>query len=207
MIWREKRVLLIILGLLLAANLAFFLTYRVQYRARLEALEERHQMSAASLERARDARMKTEQQYKSYRKVEKDVQFIYDQKWSTQGERLSPLITEVKRLSVASQLIPRSYNFTRVEAKGPQLKSRGRRESSLDATEVGISFGVEGQYEQVRRLINLLELSDQFVIIDSISLSSQTGDSLQVNLHLKTLFRGAPPESDTETETAASKSL
>src|SRR5438874_2592741 len=31
MIWREKRILLIVLGLLLAANTVFFFTYRVRY--------------------------------------------------------------------------------------------------------------------------------------------------------------------------------
>ena len=37
MIWREKRVLLIVLGVLLAANTVFFFTYRVQYKNRLQS--------------------------------------------------------------------------------------------------------------------------------------------------------------------------
>jgi len=41
MIWRERRTLLIVLGLLLAANTIFFFTYRVQYEQRLRDLDTR----------------------------------------------------------------------------------------------------------------------------------------------------------------------
>jgi hypothetical protein len=64
---------------------------------------------------------------------------------------------------------------------------------SIGTTTVEIAFNVQGTYEQTRRLINLLELSDQFVIIDGISLAtvgSTTGDkTLSLNIRLKTLFR------------------
>jgi hypothetical protein len=66
---------------------------------------------------------------------------------------------------------------------------------SIGTTTVEIAFTVQGTYEQVRRLINLLELSDQFVIIDGISLTSTgtlPGDkTLTLNIRLKTLFRDA----------------
>ena len=62
MIWREKRVLLTILGVLLLANTAFFFTYRVQYEARLKALDERLHESEDRLQRARNARMAAQQQ-------------------------------------------------------------------------------------------------------------------------------------------------
>lgn len=204
MIWREKRILLAILGVLLAANTAFFFTYRVRYQNRLDSLQQRLADSESKLRQARSARLTADRRYASYRKVERDVQFIYDQKWATQGERLTAVIGEIKKLAVASELIPRSYTFTSIEAKVVDATGKAqRRAPSLDATEVGIAYGVEGTYEQVRRLINLLELSDQFVIIDAISLSSQSGETLQVNLHVKTLFRG----SRSEAEDAASKRL
>lgn len=204
MIWKEKRVLLVILGLLLVANTAFFFTYRVRYKNRIDSLDQRLVESQAKLSEARAARMTAERRYASYRKVERDVQYIYDQKWATQGERLTAVISEIKKLAVASSLVPRTYTFTNQEAVVGDANARsGRRAPSLDATEVGISYGVEGTYEQVRRLINLLELSDQFVIIDAITLSSQSGESLQVNLHVKTLFRGDRPAG----EVPASKRL
>ena len=182
MIWREKRLLLVILGALLAANVLFFFTYRVQYEARLKELDTRLQESEARLQQAKDRRATAERQYAAYRKVERDVQQVYNERWSTQSARLGALISEVKRLAVASQLVPQTYSFT-------QAAGRADQSGSLGATTVGISFQVAGTYQQARRLINLLELSPQFVIVDSISLSSQGGDVLGLSLHVKTLFR------------------
>lgn len=188
MIWREKRVLLIVLGVLLLANTIFFFTYRVRYQNRLTDLDERLEQAETNLLQARAARVRAEETYRSYRQIETDAKKIYDEHWATQTERLTAMIAEVKRLTVASSLVPASIAFSAVEAKGSTTVT-GRRGQSVGATEVGIEFGVEGTYEHVRRLINLLELSRQFVIIDGIGLASRDGEHLQFNLHLKTLFR------------------
>lgn len=205
MIWREKRILLIVLGVLLAANTIFFFTYRVQYQSRLTDLDERLAEAQKQLDEARGARMRTEQAYRSYKQIEADVRRIYDGYWATQAERLAAMIAEVKRLTVASSLVPASISFSSTEVKvdsGPPGTTTSRRRGDpIGATEVGIEFGVEGTYPHVRRLINLLELSDQFVIIKQIGLSAREGDRLLLNLHLKTLFR------DDETRGAGSNRL
>jgi len=193
MIWREKRTLLLILGVLLAANTIFFFTYRVQYQNRLQGLDERRDQAEERLKVARAARAAAEQRYASYGKIQSDVQSVYSDEWSTEARRLTALITEVKRLAVASQLVPPSYSFTRMEQK---VKG-----SETGAKTVGIAFTVRGNYQQVRRLINLLELSRQFVIIGQISLSSADNQVLTMNLYLKTLFRDPTPVKDAGTAT------
>ena len=70
MIWREKRVLLIVLGLLLLANTIFFFTYRVQYVSRLQDLDARQEQTQAQLDQARNARITAEQQLAAYKKVQ-----------------------------------------------------------------------------------------------------------------------------------------
>ena len=65
---------------------------------------------------------------------------------------------------------------------------------------LGIAFAVQGTYQPVRRLINLLELSQKFVIIDSVALTSGNDQILTLNLHLKTLFRDGPPRTVTGRE-------
>ena len=184
MIWREKRLLLIVLGVLLLANTIFFFTYRVQYESRLEDLDTRLEQSKAQLAEARRARLTAEQQIAAYRKIERDVQQVFDERWSTQDQRLTRLIAEVKRLAEAADLVPPSTSYTRNDARGQQNLSAG-------STEVGINFNVKGTYQQIRRLINMLEMSDQFVIIDGITLSSASGNQLSLNLRIKTLFRDA----------------
>jgi len=190
MIWREKRVLLIVLGLLLLANTIFFFTYRVQYVSRLQDLDSRQEQAQAQLDQARHARTTAEQQLAAYKKVQTDLQVLYSERWSTPAQRLTILIDEVKRLAAASHLQPPSYAFTSGETKSATASGE---KGSIGTTAVGIAFTVQGTYEQMRRLINLIELSDQFVIIDGISLGahSVTGGEhvLTLNIRLKTLFR------------------
>lgn len=190
MIWREKRVLLIVLGVLLAANTIFFFTYRVQYQSRLDELDARLEESDAAFRQAQAARVAAERQYQSYKKTQVDVAEVFNEHWSTQGERLTIMLAEVKRLAEASNLVPRTIAFDRKEVqKAATIGRNAAPRKPIGATEVGVGFAVEGTYEQARRLINLLELSRQFVIIDQISLQARDGQALTLSLHMKTLFR------------------
>lgn len=198
MIWREKRVLLIVLGLLLLANTIFFFTYRVQYVSRLQDLAERQDQAQSRLDQARRARITAEQQLAAYKKVQTELQVLYNERWSTLMQRLTALIDEVKRLAAASHLSPPSYQFTNGETKNTStIATATGIKGSIGTTTVEIGFNVQGTYEQIRRLINLLELSDQFVIIDGISLAATeaTGNEkvLALNIRLKTLFRDGRP--------------
>jgi hypothetical protein len=175
MIWREKRIPLAILGLFLAANAVFFFTYRVQYENRLSGLEGDKHAAEQRLEEVRLRRLRTDQQYAAFRKAQSDLAVIYNERWATVPERFTALINEVKRLEVASQLIGRSHGFTKSEKDAKAVPGLG-------TDVVTISFSVQGTYQQVRRLINLLELSDQFVIIDGISLSGNGGNAGEASI-------------------------
>ena len=191
MIWREKRILLIVLGLLLLGNIVFFLTYRVQYQSRLDEMDERLAQAEGQLDKTRRARTQAELSVQAYRKVERDVQLVFDETWSTQPRRLTAMIAEVKRLAVASNAVPRSLAFGRDEAK--EKNEPTRRHRAVGAREVTIAFSVEATYDQVRRMINLFELSNQFVIIDEITLAAADQNRLNLNLRIKTLFRDEQP--------------
>ncbi len=183
--WREKRFLLAVLGLLLAANTIFFFTYRLQYEERLKDLADRRDQAQARLNVQHTARLQAERRLVAYRSISHDVQDIYARQWSTENERLTALIGEVKRLAVASELVPKSISYAREQGKDPKAR--------IAAETVTISFSVQGNYQQVRRLINLLELSRQFIIINQITLASAQDQLLTLNLQLKTLFRDTTP--------------
>src|ERR1051326_8045428 len=183
MIWREKRILLAILGLLLAANTIFFFTYRVRYEERLKDLDERLSQSEARLAQARSTRLIAERRVAAVHKTERDDGEVYNKRWPPKPHRPPALIREVKHLASASQLVPPSKSFVRVTNAQPQKRGR------IAAETVSINFTVHGTYQQVRRLINLLELSQQFVIIDQISIASAENQQLTMTLQLKTLFR------------------
>jgi Type II secretion system (T2SS), protein M subtype b len=195
MIWREKRLWLVVLALALAADVFVFVTYRVQFQKRIDDVTERQKEATLRLSQAQAARLSAQDTYKRYLKVQSDLDALYDTKWATQGERLIPWINEVKRLAEASQLVPKVLNFAKDDAKDKESDSTaGTKGKSVAARTVTISYTVEGNYQQVRRLINALELSDQFVIIDTLSVSAGGNpNELTVNLRLKTLFREPVP--------------
>lgn len=186
MMWREKRILLAVLGVLLAANTLFFFTYRLQYEQRLKDLDDRRDQAQARLTQQRSMRMLAERRLAAYRGISKDVADIYTRQWATEDQRLTALISEVKRLAIASELVPKSITYQRV---APQQQKGLRTNAEI----VTIVFTVQGNYQQVRRLINLFELSRQFIIIDQIGLTSSQNDTLSLNLQLKTLFRDTAP--------------
>jgi hypothetical protein len=178
MIWKEKRWLLIVLGALLLANLIFFVTYRVRFQERVAALDSRLDQTNDQLARARHARVSAERELATYRQIVTTVDRVYTDWWSTPEERLAPLLIELRTLARRSGLIPRAIGYD---------QSAVQREG--DTSALTISFAVAGSYDQIRQLINLLELSDQFVIIDEISLGQGGRQGLHLNIRLRTLFR------------------
>lgn len=190
MIWREKRTLLIILGVLLFGNVAFFLTYRIQYQSRLDEMDARLAQAEGQLAQSRKARSTAEQSLVAYRRVEKDVRSVLDDHWSTQQRRLTLFISEVKRLAEASNAVPKAITFDQTESTATTITTGGRRrKDDVGAKEVGIAFTVDATYDQARRMINLFELSQQFVIIDRVSLTEGVENRLTFSLRLKTIFR------------------
>lgn len=183
MIWREKQWILIGISALLLLNIIFFLTYRVRYQERISDLDARLATSETKLDQARKVRAVSEGKLRAYREVEKEIESVYSDRWSTPQLRLTRLLQEMSSLAVASQLIPKATSYS-------QSAQEVRRESM--ATTMDINFSVQGTYQQARRLINLLELSDEFVIIRSIALSGASADSntISLSLQLQTLFRG-----------------
>jgi hypothetical protein len=182
MIWREKRWLLVVLGALLLANLLFFVTYRVRFEQRVEALDGRLDQTSAELAQARASRLAAEKELATYRQVVTTVDKVYHDWWGSPEDRLAPLLIELRSLAKRSGLNPRTINYSQAQAK-----------KEGDTSSLEISFGVSGSYDQIRRLFNLLELSDQFVIIDEISLGQGSSQELFLEIRLRTLFAERGP--------------
>ncbi len=56
-------------------------------------------------------------------------------------------------------------------------------------TEIEIGATVDGDYPSVVRFIDGLERSDNFYILDSLSLAAGSAGQLKLNLQLRTFFR------------------
>ena len=105
---------------------------------------------------------------------------LYRKGFSTEAERLTRLITEVKRLSQRSGLVPKSISYPE-----ETLEEYGLVRMSL-------VFGVQGTYPQLRMLVNLLERSDLFLVLERVGLGGSQESTLNISLEISTFFASDP---------------
>jgi len=105
---------------------------------------------------------------------------LYRRGFSTEAERLTQLISEVKRLAQRSGMMPQSISYPEEE-----LEEYGLVRMSL-------VFGVKGTYPQVRMLVNLLERSDLFLVLERVRLGGAQESSLSISLEISTFFANTP---------------
>jgi Tfp pilus assembly protein PilO len=105
---------------------------------------------------------------------------LYLNRFSTEAERLTRLISEVKRLAKRAGLEPSSISYP-VET----IDDYGLVRMSL-------VFGVTGTYPQLRTLVNLLELSDLFLVLERVGLSNSASSTLGMSLQISTFFVREP---------------
>lgn len=178
--WHERRAWILIIGLLLALNTIFFFTYRVRYEQRVDDAHVRLDQAKEQLAVAKARRGEFQSQLEAHKKLLETIATVYDDWWSTPEKRLTLVIAEIRSLVEKSGLALQTLNFTQSETT-----------DGSGTTNVEITFSVQGSYMQLRRLVNMLELSEQFVIIDAISFASEQPDgSIILNLRLSTLFKG-----------------
>ena len=67
------------------------------------------------------------------------------------------------------------------------------RSKSSGFVRKSVTFGVVGDYGSIRRLVNFLELSDQFLLLEEVRLRETEGSKLGIDLIVSTLF-AAPGE-------------
>ncbi len=107
------------------------------------------------------------------------IQQLYGVRLATQEQRLTAIISEVRRLATQAGLEPTSVSYPEKE-----LEEFGLEQKSF-------AFTVAGNYADLRKLINSLELTPSFLILDEIGLGQQGGgskSSLRINLRISTLF-------------------
>ncbi len=158
-------------------NAALLSTYRGVYAGRFQGLEDEIAEVASLRTRAVREAGRRADQVTTVKATRDRVRALYGEGFSTERERLTDLIREVKDLATRSGLRPGSISYP---------------ESTLERyglVEKSIVFTVEGNYRQLRTLVNLLEVTDTFVTLESVSLS-EANPSLRIDLRLSTLFSG-----------------
>jgi Tfp pilus assembly protein PilO len=103
---------------------------------------------------------------------------FYEQWLSSEADRLTQVIAEVKRMARSSG----------VKTSGFRYPDEALEE--FDLVRRSIVFSVEGGYQQLRRFIDAIERSEQFLILDEIGLNEAGGNSPEIRVRIKvsTLF-------------------
>lgn len=178
-IWRLRLWVWVPALLFFLANATAYVVYRFGFADRVESLEARLEATRTELAPLEAKRTHLERLIRRSENNEQEIRGLYDERFSTRSQRLILITAEVKRLARSAGLNPSAFTYPQEPIKEYGLVKRS------------FSFSVDGTYLELRKLINLLELSDSFLTLEEVTLDGEAGEQgpeLRIRLHLSTLF-------------------
>lgn len=184
-VWRSKLWWWLPALVFLGANLILLSAYRLVYAGQSQLRLARIERGQTELAELRQRRQRQERDLERLQASREAVDAFYLERLASEDERLTAILAEVRELADRAGLRPTSFRYGREEIEAHGLLRRS------------IEFNVEGSYLQFRRLVNMLELTDSFLVLEEVSLrgSDDAGKELRIGLRLSTLFAdsGSPP--------------
>lgn len=175
--WTRNLWIWLVPVVVLAINLTLWGLYQGSFAARRASLENISAGANLRLEKMKRERQAMEHFLTQVEGQREAIAAIYSDHFATEAERFTALLREVRNLARQAGLLPESFSYPKELISDEGLVRRS------------ITFSVTGNYEQVRRLVNFFELSDQFITLEQISLSGVSGnDRLSIRLQFSTLF-------------------
>jgi hypothetical protein len=155
-------------GLVLASQARFREGRVERRRAELDLLEASRSALAESVESAKVNQARIDE--------------FYESRLSTESQRVTQIIAEVKTLARRAGLEPTVISYPDESLRNYNLVKRS------------IVFAVEGTYVELRRFINFLELSEFFLTLEEIQLGRTSGHDTRASqaAHLRRPGAGAP---------------
>lgn len=178
--WRRRLRLWTIPFVFFTLNLVGFLLYLTTFAGSVATLQDLVQAAAQDREAIAAERQTSLAYLERLEQRRAAVERLYRETFATEAERLTDAIREAKSLALQAGLSPKNISYP-----DEQLKDQ-------DMVVQRIAFPVEGTYEQLRRFINFLELSEQFLTLERVSLNESHGTGpnpiLSIQLELSTVF-------------------
>jgi hypothetical protein len=194
-IWRQRLWVWVPALVFFLANATAYTVYRFGFADRVAALQEDLRAERERLEPLQAREKKLRGLLERSRQNEIQIERLYAESFSTREQRLTKSQDEVKSLARKAGLDPKSLSYPT-----QQIQQYGLIKRSF-------VFSVEGTYIELRRFINLLELSDSFLTLEQVTLSegsgsqpaqrgrngavvqpASEGSELRINLTLSTIF-------------------
>lgn len=159
--------------------------YRSNFAGNVESLEGRNLVAEDQLAAYRVEIEEREAFLLGIDDQKNKIDSLYGEFFETEEERFTRAINEVKKRAREAGLNPTSWGYPRRKIEQSELVKRG------------IDFSVQGSYQELRTFINFLEVNEQFLVLESITLSDAgagRNQILNINLSLSTIFVGSEAE-------------
>jgi type IV pilus assembly protein PilO len=184
-IWRQRTWVWAPALAFFVLNLALFSAYRMVYSGQVENLRDRLASRMEQLEELEAEAAEAERLVESARTTREALAGLYENRLASERTRFTKVTAEVRELARRSGLEPSAMSYPTEEIEDYGLVKRY------------FTFSVSGTYVELRRFINLLELTPTFITLEQVSLSGDDnqGNQLRIRLTLSTLFaeEGAEP--------------
>jgi len=200
-IWRLRLWVWVPALLFFLANATAYSIYRFGFADRVAALEESLDDQRERLDPLEARKKKLGALLERSRRNQIEIARLYDESFATRKQRLTNITAEVKSLARKAGLNPTALSYPEQQIQQYGLVKRS------------FIFSVEGTYLELRKLINLLELTSSFLTLEDVTLNEGSagapvrgrggmvtgnpeGSELRINLTLSTLFAGSPSEAE-----------
>jgi hypothetical protein len=180
--WRARLPLFAFLSVLLVLATAVLIGYHAFYDERFKALEKTRAELGAKRDEAAEAAGRVVKTEERLRVLERDLEEFNRDVLGGRKERLAAVIEDVYLLTQKAGTVPSqiAYAFTQAGS----------------ATRLGLSFGVQGRYADVKKLLYSFESNPRFLLPENVALVTDETqpDVLRLNLTVAHYFRpdGSP---------------
>jgi hypothetical protein len=185
-IWRQRLWVWVPALVFFLANATAFTVYYFGFADRVQSLEEDLDREQKELAPLAARRQELERLLAGSRRNRQEVARLYSESFATRSQRLTDVTAEVKSLARKAGLDPQTLTYPEQDIEEYGLVKRS------------FAFSVEGTYLELRRFINLLELSSSFLTLEDVQLAGggdeNGGAELRMTLRLSTLFAQEPGE-------------
>ena len=180
--WRQNLRLWLPPAFLFLLMVAFLSVFGLKFSDEAEVARSRLSRRSEQLDTVRAKRERAESTAEQIRASEAGLADFYGRRLSSESRALTRIIAEIKDLCERAGIPPNSLSYGRDTVEGQDVFRRT------------ITFSVDGSYAQLRQLINFIELSESFLILDQVALSGNDVEGpLRISLKLSTLFTTNTP--------------
>ena len=179
--WRERWLWWLPALVLLVLNLFAYGWFELTYSGAAQSLDQRLEQRIAESGQLETLVERQRAVLKRVRKTEARVAKFSSLRLASPEVRLTAVLREVRELAAKAGLEPSTFSYPESELSEFGLEKRW------------VNFSLSATYMELRRFINLLELSDSFLTLEDVGLSGRSEDQqLRINLRVSTLFSTGP---------------